>query len=167
MRETSEGTSYKMVPLVFRHFAATSIRVLPDFAPLSLFVTVFRVLLTLLLFLAQTTRKITVDCKCMCARVYMCEWKTLKTPRKNQRNAYGMGVLCGVRKFKKKKQWENRSKHGLLFSGTIWPSMGQKKPKTVIFTTHYFCVSTGICRRFRPKVLSQTRPNKALFCPKS
>ena len=102
MRETSEGTSYKMVPLVFRHFPATTIRVLPDFALLSLFFTVFRVLLTLLLFLAQTTRKISVDCKCMCARVYMCEWKnTEKTQRKNQRNAYGMGVLCGVRKFKK------------------------------------------------------------------
>ena len=32
LRETSEGTSYEMVPLVSRHFAAASIRGLPEFA---------------------------------------------------------------------------------------------------------------------------------------
>ena len=42
----------------------------------------------------------------------------------------------------------------------------KKRPKTVIFPTHYFCVSPVISRRFRSKVLSQT-PNKALFYPRS
>ena len=59
--------------------------------------------------------------------------------------------------------WENAkntrnigkiSKHGLPF----WHDMaihGPKKgPKTAIFPTHCFYVSPGICRRFRPKVLS-------------
>ena len=84
LRETSEGTNYWMVPLVFRHFAAASVRVLPDFAllrhPSRFFPRVMTHALT------QTTRKRTAGCRCMCASV--CVWKNTE---KNKRSTRKMG----------------------------------------------------------------------------
>ena len=51
--------------------------------------------------------------------------------------------------------------------GTIWPSKDRKTiQKRSFFPTHCFYTSPGICRRFRPKVLSQT-PKNAVFDPRS
>ena len=93
-------TSCEMFRLVFRHFAAASTRVSPDFAQFKHNFTFFRVL-TQMLPLARTTRKITVSDKCSCACVYVSvhSGTTEKTRRNTRQNACGMGVggvLCGI-----------------------------------------------------------------------
>ena len=93
---------------------------------------------------------------------------------KNMRKSINMENKTGsnhghnvVRKCKKhKKHWEN-IKTWSPFFGTMWPSMDRKKVRKRPFSpTHCFYVSPGICRRFRPKVLSQTFKN-AVFRPRS
>ena len=61
-----------------------------------------------------------------------------------------------------KKHWE-KYQNMVSFLGTIWPSTDPKMvPKLIIFPTHCFHVSPGICRRFWPEVLTQT-PKNAVF----
>ena len=72
-----------------------------------------------------------------------------------------------VRKCKKTQETLGKYQKWSPFLGTIWPSMDRKKVrKRPCSPTHCFYVSPGICRRFRPKVLSQT-PKNAVFDPRS
>ena len=102
-----------MVPLVFRHFAAAFARVSPDFALLQAYFTVFPRVDTYAL--TQTTRKITVVCRCVCACVCVrvCG-KTLKNQRNKPKNGQtwtrrqAQNVVKKSRENiqKHKKQWE-------------------------------------------------------------
>ena len=162
MRETSEGTSFYMVRLVIRHFAADERFTRPyrnepsPEIPLTLpfsgiFRGFFRVFtLTLLLKPLSRSRSVAgvhvcvrvCGCECVCCAV-LCVWKTLKTRGNREKCVwYGVCVLCGVVRWentqKHEKHWEN-SQNMVSFFGTIWPSVDPKKVrKRAIFPNALF-----------------------------
>ena len=155
MRETSEGTSYQMVRLVFRHFAADERfarryrnETSPEI-PLTLpFSGIFRGFFRVWLLLKPLSRSRSVAGVHVCVRVCGCEcvccvWKNTDNQRK-QREMRVVWCVCGVwycevRKYTKTREtlgkFTNRGLH-------LWHGMaiqGPKKgPKTAIFTDALF-----------------------------
>ena len=178
-RENSEGTSYQMVRLVCRHFAADERfarqyrhEPLPQF-PLTLpFSGIFQGFSARGSYSnhSQDHGQWQVCCVC-CACVVVYCGKTLKT-RGNREKCVWYDVCavwcCEVRKYTKTRETLGKlSKDGLLF-GHEKTIQGPKKrskighfPQRIVFT-----FPPGICRRFWPEVLTQT-PKNAVFYPRS
>ena len=139
-------------------------RVSPDFAFFRHISRFFRVFT--LYALTQTTRKITVYCRCVrvCVRVHMCACARV------EKHLWCMGVCISVvlRSAKIRKNTgnvvENFKTKAPFLARSCHPRT-QKWSKNDLFSpTHCFYTFPGICRRFRQKVLSQT-PKKRLFWP--
>ena len=125
-----------MVRVVFRHFAAASTRVSPDFALLRHISRFFRVLTQTFTSRTQTTHKITVGCRCMCACVCTCVCgKTLKEPRNNPEHGQSWTIKQGQNMVKEVaiKNSKNK-KHGKCVT-TRTPFLARyghpRTPKTV------------------------------------
>ena len=140
-----------MVRLVFRHFAAASTRVSPDFALLRLFSRFFRVL-THTLLLKQHARERSVAGAC----VYVCVCVCLKKPEGKSKNCvwYGVCVVwcCGVSKHKKTQetcgQLSKTRSSSLARYGQTWTSKRSENGhflQRIVFT-----LPLGFADVFRP-----------------
>ena len=187
MRETSEGTSSSLVPLVFRPLPKFQERFarryrhehspeIPLTLPFSGIFAGFSACYSYSNHSQDHGQWQVWVCVCECVCLWVCMlcavlcffcskiWgKWINMDNKTGSN-HGHNV---VRKCIKSRETLGKCQNMVSIFGTVWPPTDPKKVQNWPFSpTRCFYVSPGICRRFWPEVLTQT-PKNAVFYPRS